>query len=123
MSTRRFFKHDVAEASIARGPASEMTPVLANRIARIARPPSEPATPLRSERTPSFKTARLRLLHGEEMDVVIKNISEGGACIAFVQDIALTDRVYLSEATMRLRVWAYVVWQERHAAGLAFAPA
>ena len=52
--------------------------------------------------------------------MVVKNVSETGARIEFLRDITLPDRVLLSEPTLRLRLWAYVAWQERGKAGLEF---
>lgn len=74
----------------------------------------------RSERKSTFKAATLTLISGERIDVVVKNVSETGARIEFLRDIILPDRVLLSEPTLRLRIWAYVAWQERGKAGLEF---
>lgn len=74
----------------------------------------------RSERKPTFKAATLTLISGERIDVVVKNVSETGARIEFMRDLTLPDRVMLSEPTLRLRIWAYVAWQERGKAGLEF---
>ncbi len=74
----------------------------------------------RAARKPTFKSATLTLLGGERLDVVVKNISDTGARIEFVRDVSLTDRVMLSEPTLRIRTWAYVIWQTRGAAGLQF---
>ncbi len=54
------------------------------------------------------------------MDVVVKNVSATGARVEFLRDIQLTDRVMLSEPTLRIKTWTYVVWQTRGAAGLQF---
>lgn len=100
---------------------------LADRMRKIAAVPAEEVsyssvTPgeKRPERKPTFKSATLTMLGGERMDVVVKNVSTTGARIEFLRDIQLTDRVMLSEPTMRIRTWAYVIWQERGAAGLQF---
>lgn len=74
----------------------------------------------RAVRKPTFKSATLTLLGGERLDVVVKNISDTGARIEFLRDIHLSDRVMLSEPTLRIRTWAYVIWQTRGAAGLQF---
>jgi hypothetical protein len=37
-----------------------------------------------------------------------------------MRDIELPDRVLVSEPTLRLKTWAYVIWQTRGAAGLQF---
>lgn len=74
----------------------------------------------RPARKPSFKAATLTLIGGERLDVIVKNVSETGARIEFLPEIRLTDRVLLSEPTLRIRTWAYVAWQTRGAAGLEF---
>lgn len=74
----------------------------------------------RAERKPTFKSATVTTLGGERIDVVMKNISDTGARVEFMRDVQLTDRVVLSEPTLRIRTWAYVVWQTRGAAGLQF---
>lgn len=100
---------------------------LANRMRKIAAVPVEETTysslatgEKRAEREPTFKSATLTMLSGERVDVIVKNISETGARIEFVRDVSLTDRVLLSEPTMRIKIWAYVIWQTRGAAGLQF---
>jgi len=74
----------------------------------------------RSERKPTFKAATLTFITGERVDVVVKNVSDTGARVEFMRDMALPDRVLLSEPTLRLKTWAYVIWQTRGAAGLQF---
>lgn len=74
----------------------------------------------RSERKPTFKAATLAFITGERVDVVVKNVSDTGARVEFMRDIQLPDRVLLSEPTLRLKTWAYVIWQTRGAAGLQF---
>ncbi len=100
---------------------------LADRMRKIAAVPVEEATyssvvtgEKRAERKPTFKTATLTMISGERIDVVVKNVSATGARIEFLRDVTLTDRVMLSEPTMRIRTWAYVIWQTRGAAGLQF---
>jgi hypothetical protein len=100
---------------------------LADRMRKIAAVPVEETTytsvatgEKRSERKPTFKSATLTMISGERIEVVVKNISETGARIEFVRDVSLTDRVLLSEPTMRIKTWAYVIWQTRGAAGLQF---
>jgi hypothetical protein len=100
---------------------------LADRMRKIAAVPAEEVnyssvTPgeKRAERKPTFKSATVTTIGGERIDVVVKNISDTGARIEFVRDVALTDRVMLSEPTLRIRTWAYVIWQTRGAAGLQF---
>lgn len=74
----------------------------------------------RSERKSTFKAATLSFITGERVDVVVKNVSDTGARVEFLRDIELPDRVMLSEPTLRLKTWAYVIWQTRGAAGLQF---
>ena len=74
----------------------------------------------RAERKQTFKSATVTTLGGERVDVVVKNVSATGARVEFLRDIQLTDRVMLSEPTVRIKTWAYVVWQTRGAAGLQF---
>jgi hypothetical protein len=71
-------------------------------------------------RKPTFKAATLAFITGERVDVVVKNVSDTGARVEFLRDIQLPDRVLVSEPTMRLKTWAYVIWQTRGAAGLQF---
>lgn len=101
---------------------------LADRMRKIAAAPAEDVVyssahtgEKRATRQPTFKSATVTTLGGERIDVVVKNVSSTGARIEFVRDVSLTDRVMLSEPTMRLKTWAYVVWQTRGAAGLQFA--
>ncbi|MEZ6031307.1 MAG: hypothetical protein R3C46_16395 [Hyphomonadaceae bacterium] len=100
---------------------------LADRMRKISAAPVEETDyssvatgEKRAERKPTFKSATLTMISGERVDVVVKNISETGARIEFVRDVTLSDRVLLSEPTMRIRTWAYVIWQTRGAAGLQF---
>ena len=100
---------------------------LADRMRKIAAVPAEEVTyssagpgEKRAERKPTFKSATVTMLGGERVDVVVKNVSSTGARVEFLRDIQLTDRVMLSEPTLRIKTWAYVVWQTRGAAGLQF---
>lgn len=74
----------------------------------------------RAERKPTFKAASLAFITGDRVEVVVKNVSDTGARVEFMRDMQLPDRVLLSEPTLRLKTWAYVVWQTRGAAGLQF---
>jgi hypothetical protein len=101
---------------------------LADRMRKIAAAPAEEVTnssahtgEKRAERKSTFKSGTVTTLGGERVDVVVKNISATGARIEFFRDKQLTDRVMLSEPTLRIRTWAYVVWQTRGVAGLQFA--
>ena len=100
---------------------------LAQRMRKIAAVTQEEVTystvtpgEKRSERKPTFKAASLAFITGERVEVVVKNVSDTGARVEFMRDMQLPDRVLLSEPTLRLKTWAYVVWQTRGAAGLQF---
>lgn len=100
---------------------------LAERMRKIADVPVENVTyssvtpgEKRSERKPTFKAATLTFITGERTEVIVKNVSETGARIEFMRDMELPDRVMLTEPTLRLKIWAYVIWQTRGAAGLQF---
>lgn len=100
---------------------------LAQRMRKIADVPVEEVTyssvtpgEKRSDRKPTFKAATLAFITGERVDVVVKNVSDTGARVEFMRDTQLPDRVLLSEPTLRLKTWAYVIWQTRGAAGLQF---
>ena len=47
-------------------------------------------------------------------------LGDTGARVEFMRDVELPDRVLLSEPTLQLKTWAYVIWQTRGAAGLQF---
>jgi hypothetical protein len=81
---------------------------------------SETTGAKRSARKPTFKAATITFISGERIDVVVKNVSDTGARIDFLRDLTLPDRVLLTEPTMKMKIWAYVVWQTRGAAGLQF---
>ncbi|MEY2758520.1 MAG: hypothetical protein RIR33_2298 [Pseudomonadota bacterium] len=100
---------------------------LAQRMRNIASVPAEEVNyssvapgEKRAERKPTFKAASLAFITGERVDVVVKNVSDTGARVEFMRDIQMPDRVLLSEPTLRLKTWAYVIWQTRGAAGLQF---
>lgn len=103
---------------------------MADRLRRIAAKPAiEDVTEYKGEpkkedarpaRQPTFKQGTIQLRSGERLDVVVKNVSDTGARIEFFRKITLTDSVLLTEPTLRLRTWAYVMWQTEGAAGLQF---
>ncbi|MEQ1783178.1 MAG: hypothetical protein ABMA14_17615 [Hyphomonadaceae bacterium] len=74
----------------------------------------------RADRKASFRPATLTFITGDRVDVVVKNLSTTGARVEFMCNALLPDRVLLSEPTARLKVWAYVIWQDAGAAGLEF---
>lgn len=100
---------------------------LRERVRRIAATPSTaPAGPQkaafgkRQPREPAFRPAQLTFMHGERLDVVVKDLNAAGARIEFVRGTGLPERVLLSEPRQGLRKWAHVTWQAWGVAGLAF---
>lgn len=101
--------------------------VLRDRVRRIAEAPSTaPAGPQkavfgkRPPRAPAFRPAQLTFMHGERLDVVVKDLNAAGARIEFVRGTGLPERVLLTEPRQGLRKWAHVTWQAWGVAGLAF---
>ena len=76
----------------------------------------------RSVREPTFKQGTITTRGGERIPVVLKNVSKTGARIEFFRDVELGDHVLITEPTLRLNIWAEVMWQSRGAAGLKFIP-
>jgi hypothetical protein len=74
----------------------------------------------RKPRTATFKQATIQLSTGERMDVVVKNVSDTGARIEYFRKVTLTDRILISEPTLRMKKWAKVMWQTDGAAGVEF---
>ncbi|MDZ4760223.1 MAG: hypothetical protein SGJ21_04040 [Alphaproteobacteria bacterium] len=107
--------------------------VLAHRLKAIAAKPALDQTEYedlairndrtgRAKRDPTFKQATLRLSTGERIDVVVKNVSDTGARVEFFKKSTLSEKVLITEPTLRLRTWARVTWQVEGAAGLQFLP-
>jgi hypothetical protein len=99
---------------------------LAARMASIASKPAPtsvepvaPRRPKRPEREPTYKPGFLTMSRGEKLQVIVKNIDEGGARIEFYQHTALPDEVLLT-AGPKTKARARVVWQNDNAAGLKF---
>lgn len=97
------------------------------RVRSIAEkePAFEPAslrTPFgkRQPRELSFRPATLTFMHGERLDVVVKDLNAAGARIEFIRGTGLPERVMLTEPRRGLRKWAHVTWQAWGVAGLAF---
>lgn len=74
----------------------------------------------RSRRNAVFKPATVQLGFGEQVPVVIKNISATGARVEFFANRPLRERLLLSESSLALSQWADVVWEEDGAVGLRF---
>lgn len=112
-------------------PDSKPANPLSERLQRIAGKPAlddneyrgdQPKKVARSSRDSTFKQATVRLLGGERVDVVVKNLSATGARIEFFRKVTLTDQVLISEPSTRLKRTAQVVWQKEGSAGLHFLP-
>ena len=102
---------------------------LANRMRKISNTSEEEHTYSsvqeqtgRSTREPTFKQGTITTRGGERIPVVVKNVSKSGARIEFFRDVQLGDHVLITEPTLRLNIWAEVMWQSRGAAGLKFVP-
>ena len=110
-------------------PGKEAADPLADRMRRISNVPQEEHTYSsaqeqagRAVREPTFKQGTITTRGGERVAVVIKNVSKTGARIEFFKDVELGDHVLITEASLRLNIWAEVMWQSRGAAGLKFVP-
>jgi hypothetical protein len=102
---------------------------LADRMRKIADVPVEEHTYSsvheqsgRAPREPTFKQGTITTRGGERVPVVLKNVSKTGVRIEFFRDVELGDHVLITEPTLRLNIWAEVMWQSRGAAGLKFVP-
>jgi hypothetical protein len=93
---------------------------LKDRIGKIASAPTMLTRMVsRTAREKTFRTGAIVLEDGERVPVIIKDISERGARIEFVQHIELPASVTLIEPTMKRRQ-ATVAWQRDGVAGLHF---
>ncbi len=101
---------------------------LASRMRKISAAPVEEHSYTsaqnkgRAKREATFKQGTITTRGGERVPVVIKNVSVTGARIEFFRDVTLGDHVLITEPTLRLNIWAEVMWQSRGAAGLKFVP-
>lgn len=76
----------------------------------------------RAAREATFKQGTITTRGGERIPVVLKNVSKTGVRIEFFREVELGDHVLITEPTLRLNIWAEVMWQSRGAAGLKFVP-
>jgi hypothetical protein len=101
---------------------------LADRMRKISNVPVEEHTYStvqntgRAVREQTFKQGTITTRGGERVPVVLKNVSKTGVRIEFFRDVILGDHVLITEPTLRLNIWAEVMWQSRGAAGLKFIP-
>lgn len=75
---------------------------------------------MRQPRTTVYRHATIKLLDGETIPVVIKNISATGLRVELPQGRPLGKLVLVNEDTDQLRSWAKVIWQHADAGGLHF---
>jgi hypothetical protein len=103
---------------------------LAQRIRTISRKPAEDETAYvdtrirasskRPPRNPVFRHGSLQLPTGLKIQIVMKDVSSGGARVEFFERIELPGSVLLIEPTMKIRRWCRVVWQRDGVVGLQF---
>jgi hypothetical protein len=74
----------------------------------------------RQPRTTVFRHATIKMIDGENITVVIKNISATGLRVELPQERQLGNLVLVTERSETLRSWAEVVWQDAGAGGLHF---
>lgn len=103
---------------------------LAERIRSISKKPAEDDvvyvdTRIRNSKRPPrnlvFRHGTVLLPSGHKIQVVLKDVSSGGARVEYFERLELPGRVQLVEPTMRIRCWCRVVWQKEGVAGLQFA--
>ena len=106
--------------------ASPLSGALLARIAKVTqRRPDEtaephPASAGRPTRSSVYRPATVTLPFGEEVQVVIKSISRGGARIDYFQNRSLPDTLHIREASTGLDTPAVVTWRSDHGCGLRF---
>lgn len=74
----------------------------------------------RQPRQPVHKPAIAVLCSGEQVPVVIRNITHTGCRIEFHKKIQTAGRLLLKEQSLALETWASVVWSAEGACGLLF---
>jgi len=72
----------------------------------------------RQPRTTVFQHASIKMPDGENISVLIKNISATGVRIELPQERPLAELVLITEHSDSLRRWAEVIWQDGAASGL-----
>jgi len=74
----------------------------------------------RPPRRPVFKQALIRLQHGEQFPVVIRDLSAGGCRLEYSRHILPAGRVRLTEPSLPISLWADIAWRADGACGLRF---
>lgn len=83
-------------------------------------PGPAPRQAARKTRRGVFKNATVILPNDERVSVVVRDLSDEGARIEFVQRRLLPSSFILCEPTMKLRRRVELVWQQDAAAGVRF---
>ncbi len=104
------------------------TGVFAERVKRISEAmPSyarggsdDPAAAKRAVRKPSFRPATVAFMTGEQVSVMVTDLSKTGARVRFVRRGLWPERVQLIEPLQRINKWGYVAWQTADEVGLKF---
>ena len=74
----------------------------------------------RPPRRPVFKQALIRLQHGEQLPVIIRDLSAGGCRLEYSRHIRPSGRVLLNEPSLPISLWADIAWRADGACGLRF---
>ncbi|MCG8442116.1 MAG: hypothetical protein MI723_09940 [Caulobacterales bacterium] len=96
----------------------------ANRLAKFVRPDDyerpESCQRARAARSATYREGSLIPAHGDEVEVVVKNVSASGARVDFRNRARLSGRVLLSSPALGLRKWCRVAWCHHGMAGICF---
>lgn len=109
-----------------KGEAPDAPAVPIERIRSIASttPPSDytsvGATGARARRHAVYKQAVVTLAHGEELPVVVRNLSPTGCRLEFFKQVYPRGRIRLVEQSLPIDTWASVVWNGEGACGVEF---
>lgn len=104
----------------------ETLQVCADRVKAIASAPaaaeyrSVGKSGKRTPRQPVYKQAVAVLSHGEQLPVVVRNLSPTGCRIEFFKQVQPSGRIRLTEPSLPLDEMADVIWNAEGACGLAF---
>lgn len=86
------------------GPAKRLTPYKA-----------------RAPRAKVYKKAELILESGQRLEVIVRDLFEGGARVDFYSGSAdLAGRLLLKEPSLAINKWATLIWKSQNSAGLRF---
>lgn len=74
----------------------------------------------RAKRSSVYKQGAVVLAGGENLPVVIRNLSASGCRVEYFQNRRLEGRVLVTEPSLPLRRWGEVVWQGEGVCGIGF---